>query len=105
MVAAGRRGACVTTGWRPRTTWPIRSPPRPATRPIGSGTRGPSWPGSPLGGRSQERLDVEDRGAVEGFQVAHMHPVALDRQDVHGVQADRVRPVRGAGGEDAGERT
>src|SRR5215210_2842475 len=35
-------------------------------------------------------LEVDDRRAVEGFQVAHPHPVAVDGEHLDLVEADRV---------------
>ena len=55
--------------------------------------RAPVLP-SAVGDVAQERLDVEDRGAVEGFQVPHLDPGAVDRGDLDAVEAYRVRAVR-----------
>lgn len=51
----------------------------------------PRVPGSPPLG--QHRLQVDDRGAVERLEVAHVHPGALDGEDLDVVEPDRVRPV------------
>jgi hypothetical protein len=49
----------------------------------------------------EHRLDVHDRGPVEGLQVAHEHAEAVDGGDADPVQPDRVRPVLRAGAEHA----
>src|SRR4029450_721635 len=54
---------------------------------------------------AQYRLHVDDRGAVDRLQVPHLEPEPLDREDLDPMQADRVRPVRGARREDAGGRS
>src|SRR5579859_670117 len=54
--------------------------------------------------RLQDRLDVDDRGAVERLDRADAQAGAVDRADRDRVQADRVGAIRRAGGEHAGER-
>ena len=49
----------------------------------------------PLG--PQDRLDVDDRGAVERLERPDPHARALDGEDLDGVQADRVRAVGASG--------
>ena len=41
----------------------------------------------------EHRLQVEDRGAVEGFQVPDVDPGAADLEHLDVVQADRVGTV------------
>jgi hypothetical protein len=48
----------------------------------------------------QNRLQVNDRRLVECLAVAHVDSVALNGQNLHPMQTDRVRPVRGSGVED-----
>ena len=43
---------------------------------------------------AQDRLDVDDRRAVDRLQRADRDPVAIARRHRHPVQPDRVRPVR-----------
>jgi hypothetical protein len=39
-------------------------------------------------------FDVEDRRAVERFEITDAHPRAVDLDDLDVVQADGIRPVR-----------
>src|SRR5215510_10920514 len=41
----------------------------------------------------QQRLDVDHRRAVDGFDRADAQPVPLNRTHDHGMQAERIRPV------------
>src|SRR3954451_24154285 len=54
--------------------------------------------------RGEEGFEVQDRGCVEGFEVADVDTRAVDGEDVHVMQADRVGPVGRTRGEDAGAR-
>ncbi len=56
---------------------------------------------SPLAPLAEDGLDVQDRGAVDRFEIADREGVFLDRLDRDGVQADRVRAVGRAGREHA----
>lgn len=56
---------------------------------------------SPLAPLAEDGLDVQDRGAVDRFEIADRDGVFLDRLDHDGVQADRVRAVGRAGREHA----
>ena len=56
---------------------------------------------SPLAPLPEDGLDVQDRGAVDRFEIADRDGVFLDRLDRDGVQADRVRAVGRAGREHA----
>ena len=56
---------------------------------------------SPLAPLSEDGLDVQDRGAVDRFEIADRDGIFLDRLDRDGVQADRVRAVGRAGREHA----
>src|SRR6185369_15327156 len=49
-------------------------------------------------------LDVQDRGAVDGVEPAHDERPSLHALDTDGGDADRVRPVTGALGEDPDSR-
>ena len=62
----------------------------------------------PAGARLGERigprdvgLDVEDRRAVDEVRLVHRQPQAVDGQQPDAREADRIRAVRAAGGEDA----
>jgi hypothetical protein len=47
----------------------------------------------PLGHPVEHWFDVDDRGAVERFELADLDPQALDGEDLGPVHADRVGPV------------
>jgi hypothetical protein len=49
--------------------------------------------GLSLGDRRQDGLDVEDRSSVDRFKVADKDAAAFDRDELDGVQADRVGTV------------
>ena len=53
----------------------------------------------------QQTLDVEDRRAIHRFEAAHAHATAVDAGNGDLMQPDRIRPVRGPRGEDAGHRS
>ena len=72
--------------------------------PAGARERPPNFPDpgdSALALGAEHRLHVEDGRPVERLQVPHEQPRAIDGDDFHPVQSDRVRPVRRAGAEDA----
>jgi len=48
---------------------------------------------------SKHRLDVQDRGSVNGLQGVNLEPVPAYFQDAHLMQSDGIGPVRGTGGE------
>src|SRR3954447_12903538 len=52
----------------------------------------------------EHRLDVDDRRPIQRLEVVHADPRALNRDDLHLVEADRVRAVGGASAEHAGQR-
>jgi len=47
----------------------------------------------------EHRFDVKDGGTVQRFEMLDSKPAAVDRDDLHGVKADRVRAIGRAGGE------
>ena len=49
----------------------------------------------------EERFDVEDRGTVEGFEVADLDAWAVDCDDLDSVETDGIRTVGGSGTEDS----
>ena len=49
----------------------------------------------------KQRFDVEDRRAVERFEMPYLNAMAVDRGDLDAVQADGIRAMWGAGAEDA----
>src|SRR5215472_17647165 len=53
----------------------------------------------------ENRLDVDDRGSVDGLEGVDLEPVlVVYAQEPCAVEADGVGAVGGAGGEDSGER-
>lgn len=54
--------------------------------PFGSGKTGSVLS---LGGRVEDRFDVEDRGAVDRFEVSDQESQAVDGHDLDPVEADR----------------
>jgi hypothetical protein len=54
---------------------------------------------------TQRWLDVYDRCAIDGFDGPDPQPIPSDFFHGHCVETERVRPVLGARGEDAHERT
>src|SRR5215472_10903998 len=52
---------------------------------------------------AEDGLDVDDGGAVDGFDGADAQAVPGDFAHGDGMQAERIGPVRGAGGENAGQ--
>src|SRR6476660_9306563 len=54
--------------------------------------------------RTEHRLEIDDRRSVDRLQRSDADPLLLDREHAHPVEPDRVRTVRRASGEDAGER-
>ena len=52
----------------------------------------------------EHSFDIDNRGRVDGFDRAHQQEVPIDVSYGHAMDAERVRPVRRARGEDAGER-
>jgi hypothetical protein len=56
-----------------------------------------------VGALSDDGLDVDDGGAVERLKLVDADAVAVDLGDPHGVQADWVRAVGGAGAEHSGQ--
>src|SRR5919106_6779403 len=48
---------------------------------------------------AEHRLQVDDRRAVQRFEVAHPDSAALDGSDLHPVQPDRIGSVLRAGAE------
>lgn len=49
-------------------------------------------------------LDIEDRGAVNGFKIEHFDPACTRSAHFNAMQPDGIRAVRRSRGEDAGER-
>ncbi len=41
----------------------------------------------------KEGLDIHDGRFVERLEVPHANPGVVNREDLHGVQSDRVRPI------------
>ena len=83
-------------------------PPRGAEDPI---VHGPGdVAGSPRAWRGlaavrpEDRLEVDDRRAVDRLERTDADPPRLDGEDAHPVEPHRVGTVRRAGGEDARER-
>src|SRR5262245_21749787 len=63
--------------------------------------------GSPLAGVTSEehRLDIHDRGTVDGFDGTDAQTRTVDGSDDHRMQPKGIRPIRRARGKDASERT
>ena len=73
----------------------------------GAGARTRRGPGSralPVGDLVQHRLYVDHRRPVQGLEVIHLDPQAVDRDHPDAVQADGVGPVRGPGAEHSRHR-
>ena len=54
-------------------------------------------PPSPLETPVEHRLQIDDWGPVKRLQVANLDSGALKSENLHAMQSDRIRPVRGAG--------
>lgn len=54
---------------------------------------------SSIGDGVENGLHIEDGSAVQGLEVPDKDPRAVDGDDLHPVQSDRVRPIRRTGAE------
>ena len=61
-------------------------------------------PASTLQSSIEHRLDIEDRCSVDGLQVPDADSRALNDENVHTMETDRIWPIRRACAEHAPQR-
>lgn len=49
---------------------------------------------SSLARAAEDRLHIEHRRSVQGLEIAHLDAYAVDCQDLHAMQSDRIRAIR-----------
>src|SRR5262245_61760678 len=92
---AARRAGGKSRGGEPGA---LRMVPTALRRmPAGWRVRGCGWGvGSPLIGRTEQRLDIDDRRSIDRFQGRDPEPRTGDLQDRDPVEPDRVGAIGGA---------
>ena len=97
---AGAGPGRLTPGPSPSEGTPLRSP-LGAVRAqfIRNCREAPASPQWEVG--TEDRLDVEDRCAVDGLEVVHLDPQPVDLEDRHRVEADGIGTILGPSAEDA----